>query len=487
VPPPPSGDDGRMCCVCHRQYPRPTDHFTEVERCPEDGGVLVYVRDYLDADEDTMLGRTIAGRYTILARLGAGSMGTVYRARQEAIGRNVAVKILRYDRALDDRAKARFEREAKANSALVSPHTVTVFDFGVAEDGSLYLAMEMLVGEPLGARLRRQGRLPLGEAIRITRDSLASLAEAHSLGIIHRDIKPDNLFLARTPSRDGTGVVELCKVLDFGIAKIASPERIGMDVLETQAGTVFGTPRYMSPEQAQGRRLDARSDLYSLGVILFQMVVGRPPFEDEDAVVVMARHIKTPPPMLADIAPDLRIPGALEDVMYRVLSKQPDERPSSADEFLQELDIAMQGADQSGERRVSIQAVDRAIPLVPSQRPFPVTGAAIFGGLALLALGVGVFVRRSPPQPYAVNGSQQGLGSSFGTPTQPASSVADPAASALPTGSADAAPSASGATVSLESLPPAEGEGKKKKSGRTLAPPRTPSTATTAGKYPKFD
>jgi eukaryotic-like serine/threonine-protein kinase len=476
-----------MCCVCHRQYPRPTDHFTEVERCPEDGGVLVYVRDYLDADEDTMLGRTIAGRYTILARLGAGSMGTVYRARQEAIGRNVAVKILRYDRALDDRAKARFEREAKANSALVSPHTVTVFDFGVAEDGSLYLAMEMLVGEPLGARLRRQGRLPLGEAIRITRDSLASLAEAHSLGIIHRDIKPDNLFLARTPSRDGTGVVELCKVLDFGIAKIASPERIGMDVLETQAGTVFGTPRYMSPEQAQGRRLDARSDLYSLGVILFQMVVGRPPFEDEDAVVVMARHIKTPPPMLADIAPDLRIPGALEDVMYRVLSKQPDERPSSADEFLQELDIAMQGADQSGERRVSIQAVDRAIPLVPSQRPFPVTGAAIFGGLALLALGVGVFVRRSPPQPYAVNGSQQGLGSSFGTPTQPASSVADPAASALPTGSADAAPSASGATVSLESLPPAEGEGKKKKSGRTLAPPRTPSTATTAGKYPKFD
>lgn len=479
-----------MCCVCHKPYPRAADHASEVERCPDDGGVLVYVRDYLDSEEDSMLGRTIAGRYTILARLGAGSMGTVYRARQEAIGRNVAVKILRYDRALDDRAKARFEREAKANSALVSPHTVTVFDFGVAEDGSLYLAMEMLVGEALGARLRRQGRLPLGEAIRITRDALASLAEAHSLGIIHRDIKPDNLFLARTPSRDGTGVVELCKVLDFGIAKIASPERIGIDALETQAGTVFGTPRFMSPEQAQGKRLDARSDLYSLGVILFQMVVGRPPFEDEDAVVVMARHIKTQPPKLADVAPDLRIPIALEDVMYRVLSKNPDDRPTSADEFLQELDIAMQGADQSGERRVSIQAVDRAIPLVPSSRPFPVTAAAIVGGVALLALGMGVFLRPRTPQPYAVHGA-----TGDATVVAPPSSASPDVTAVVPTASAatgvtTGSPSASGATVSLDSLPPAEGDGKKKKGGRLVNPPR-PTTTTTAapptGKYPKFE
>ncbi|MEO5729826.1 MAG: serine/threonine-protein kinase, partial [Byssovorax sp.] len=258
--------------------------------------------DFLaEADGDPFLGVTVADRFVITGRLGAGSMGTVYRARQEAVGRDVAVKILRADRALDAQAKARFSREARAMSLLTSPHTVTVFDFGEVPDphgdelavgsASLYLAMEMLEGESLGARLKRVSRVEVSEAVRIAREALLSLEEAHEKGIIHRDLKPDNLFLARGPGGDKA---EVCKVLDFGIAKIQS-EHASVDALETQAGTVFGTPRYMSPEQAQGRSLDARSDLYSLGVLLYQMLVGRPPFIDEDAVVVMARHIKTVP------------------------------------------------------------------------------------------------------------------------------------------------------------------------------------------------
>ncbi|MFT3773231.1 MAG: serine/threonine-protein kinase [Minicystis sp.] len=317
-----------------------------VARCPHDGSALVPVPELLEADGDPFLGATIADRFVIIGRLGAGLMGTVYRARQEAMSRDVAVKILRGDRAAFNLAKARFAREARAMSLLASPHTVTVFDFGeipdpsgdeLRGDASLYLAMELLEGESLGTRLKRRGRLPVDEAVRVARHALLSLAEAHDKGIIDRDLKPDNLFLARMPAPEQG---EICKVLDFGIAKVKS-EPSNVDALETQAGTVFGTPRYMSPEQAQGKPLDARSDLYTLGVLLYQMLVGRAPFVDDDAVVVMARHIKSMPIAPAEAAPEAGIGTALSALIMRALAKDPDERPQTAQQFLAELDRAM--------------------------------------------------------------------------------------------------------------------------------------------------
>lgn len=322
----------------------------ELPRCPHDGLALVSLEVLAEADGDPFLGATIAERFVILGKLGAGSMGTVYRARQEAMGRDVAIKILRSDRAFDAQAKARFTREARAMSLLSSPHTVTVFDFGeIADDspdadlglgtgGSLYLAMELLEGESLGQRLKRARRLPVVEATRFARHALLSLAEAHDKGIIHRDLKPDNLFLAQPPPGEHE---EICKVLDFGIAKVMSDGGKSVDALETQAGTVFGTPRYMSPEQAQGRPLDARSDLYSLGVLLYQMLVGRPPFVDDDAVVVMARHIKSTPMPAVEAAPDAGIPRPLSDLLQRVLAKSPEDRPASAMMFIEEIERAM--------------------------------------------------------------------------------------------------------------------------------------------------
>jgi eukaryotic-like serine/threonine-protein kinase len=358
------------------------------------------------ADGDPFLGATVAGRFVVLGKLGAGSMGTVYRARQEVMGRDVAVKILRADRAFDATAKARFAREARAMSLLSSPHTVTVFDFGeipdqspdelAPRDASLYLAMELLEGESLGARLKRRGRLPVEEAARITREALLSLAEAHDKGIIHRDLKPDNLFLSRAPTAP-TG--EMVKVLDFGIAKLRVEPNV--DALETQAGTVFGTPRYMSPEQAQGKDLDARSDLYTLGVLLYQMLVGRPPFVDDDAVVVMARHIKSTAVPPADAAPDAGIGSALSALVVRALAKDPDDRPRTARAFLAELEAAVRArgnsvrpaAGASGEVAAMVHDELHAPPVTTrSPGSMPRTRAAlVVGTSAAVVVSAGLF------------------------------------------------------------------------------------------------
>ena len=348
---------------------------TDLPRCPEHGLPFVDLRD----GSDPLLGTTIAGRFTILGRLGRGSMGAVYRARQEAVGRDVALKLVRQDRAHDPETKGRFEREARAISALVSPHTVTAFDFGEAEDGSWFLAMEMLEGETVGERLRRVGRFEWYDALRFTRDALRSLAEAHGKGIIHRDLKPDNLFLSRVLSNAG-GEQELCKVLDFGIAKWSRDEdETKIDQLETQAGTVFGTPRYMSPEQAQGSALDPRSDLYSLGVLLYQMLSGRAPFVDDDAVVVMARHIKDPPPRFDTMEPEVKVPEAVEALVWRVLAKAPADRPDSAEQMIAELNAA----------EASVRALEsgpRSSLIAQEKRPVRWRGWASAAVLALVAL-----------------------------------------------------------------------------------------------------
>jgi serine/threonine-protein kinase len=281
-----------------------------------------------DSKADPMMGRTIAGRYVVRDCLGAGSMGTVYRAHQLPMRREVAFKILHHDHAVNAESKARFLREAQATSSLFSEHTVTVYDFGESESGELFLAMEALDGESLGARLKRVGAFRPSEAVSVALQVLSSLAEAHSKGIIHRDLKPDNLFFSR--SRDGSNR-EVVKVLDFGIAKVLHDEQQRLSPIETAAGTVFGTPRYMSPEQAQGRQLDPRSDLYSLGVMLYHMLVGHPPFTDDDAILVMAHHIKTVPATPSSLGVSLS--DALEHLLMQSLAKRPADRPATASAF----------------------------------------------------------------------------------------------------------------------------------------------------------
>jgi len=394
--PPSSRSTEWLCPRCRKPqsaFPGLSVNGNELPRCPEHALPFVDLRD----GSDPLLGTTIAGRFTVLGRLGRGSMGAVYRARQEAVGRDVALKLVRQDRAHDPETKGRFEREARAISALVSPHTVTAFDFGEAEDGSWFLAMEMLEGETVGDRLRRVGRLDWFDALRFTRDALESLAEAHSKGIIHRDLKPDNLFLSRVLSASGGVAQESCKVLDFGIAKWSRDgDETKIDQLETQAGTVFGTPRYMSPEQAQGKPLDARSDLYSLGVLLYQMLSGRAPFVDDDAVVVMARHIKDPPPRFETMKPDVKVPESIEAVLWRVLAKSPAERPTTAEQMIAELDAA----------EISVRALESGPRLTLASREetifrryggwFVAAALALFSLALLIVFGQHKSVSRAP-------------------------------------------------------------------------------------------
>jgi serine/threonine protein kinase len=321
------------------------------------------------------------GRYLVKDLLGMGGMGRVYRAEHTGIGRAVAIKVLHRDLGNSKEAAQRFQREALASGRLDHPNIVGVSDSGVLQDGCPYLVMEVLEGEELGKRLEREKRIPWPEAIEIMRGVLAGLRHAHDKSVVHRDIKPDNIFLAR---KDGEIVV---KILDFGIAKLVAGGANGDDPATTRAGLTVGTPAYLSPEQAVGGEIKPATDLYSMSVVFYEMLAGRPPFEDTDPLAIMTAHVSRNPPTFAEVVPDLQLPAGLEQVVRDGLEKVSAERTQTANAYLARLDEVMREAGYAVPVARGTQAGIMATPTPPPGtlhmpttsatpgQPFPVRAA----------------------------------------------------------------------------------------------------------------
>ena len=282
--------------------------------------------------QDPFVGRVIDGRYEIQARIGEGGMGVVYKARQISIDRVIALKMLNQEMAGDQQWVQRFYNEAKACSRLQHPNTIRMFDFGQTQDGRLFMTMEFLDGVSLRDALQR-GPIAPQRVIKILIQCCASLAEAHSIGIIHRDIKPDNVFLLNM-----AGSPDFVKLLDFSVAKLLEGDR-----MKTQAGVVFGTPQYMSPEQGRGMPLDARSDLYALGILAFEMLSGGVPYNDDNPMTVIQMHLHGQVPPLPQA-----IPYSVQSIVRRAMEKDPARRYQSAGEMMQHCQQVFAELNQGG-------------------------------------------------------------------------------------------------------------------------------------------
>jgi tRNA A-37 threonylcarbamoyl transferase component Bud32 len=291
------------------------------------------------ADRRAEGGERFIGNYRVTRLLSEGGMGVVYAAEHRLLGRPAAIKLLLDQYSRNPQIVQRFFTEARAATAIRHPGIVEIYDFGHQDDGSAYIAMELLDGEDLDTRVRRLGRLPVSQSIHMTMQIASALAAAHGHGVVHRDLKPANIFLVPDPQVVGG---ERIKLLDFGIAKVAASELDGTADAgaRTQAGIVMGTPSYMAPEQCLGAALvDARADLYAVGCILFEMLCGRPPFAGATGMDIIAAHLRQPPPHPREVVPE--IPAPLEALILLLLEKDPARRPQTASELEAALGVLL--------------------------------------------------------------------------------------------------------------------------------------------------
>ena len=347
-----------MAATC----PTCRSRFDRGQFCPRDGAKLV----------EEAPARVLAGRYALRRKVGEGAMGEVYEAEHVHLHRRVAVKILRPTIAAIPEAIARMQREAESMSGLGHPNIVDAIDFGHTDDGVAFLVMEWLEGENLDDMLARQ-RPDIATALDIAAQAAAGLAEAHRRGVIHRDLKPANLFV--TTNHKGALVI---KVVDFGIAKLAEE-----NTRLTATGVLVGTPNYMAPEQAMGEAVDARADIYALGVILYEMLTGVVPFRGDTALAVLHQHTSKMAALPSAAAPDRAISAELDDLVMRCLAKQPADRFASMEELGDALAV-LQGRPVMSPRVAAEPEASRTLPRRIGAR------VLVLGGLAIAAVGAAI-------------------------------------------------------------------------------------------------
>ncbi len=373
------------CAVGNRQSSSPRigrcsvcgSHFAaDAHFCPFDGTELEPELDW-DPTVDPLLGSLVDDRYHIERVIGEGGMGKVYEVRHHQLGRYFALKALRRELAQDDELGARFIQEARAAAAISHPNVVQITDFGTLPTGQPYFVMELLSGYSLRALIRKGPLTPM-QGILIARQAAEALAAAHSAGVIHRDLKPDNIHLS-----EGPGGRVVVKVLDFGLAKVAGASRL------SRAGVVFGTPYYMSPEQAGGEDVDHRSDLYAFGVVLYEVFAGRVPFDGDSFMNILTKHMYMSPVPPSQLMNGQAWSVELERIIMRCLEKRRADRYRDMAELSAKLeDLARSLLSESGMRAIqrppSELPVEEAESARPSMRALGLRGVAVAGVAALL-------------------------------------------------------------------------------------------------------
>jgi eukaryotic-like serine/threonine-protein kinase len=366
--------------------PRPSKNTVDIRReakhCPTCGQLLPRDARYCPFDGvelepqafDPLLGSTIDARYQVVELLGEGGTGRVYKVRHTALGRLFAMKLLRRDLARDEELAARFIQEAKATASVRHPNVVQITDFGTLPDGVPYLVTELLVGRTLREVIKEGGPIALARAAHIVKQIAGALGAAHAVGIVHRDLKPDNVFLVDA---------EDVRIVDFGAAKVVGASRM------TRDGIVFGTPHYMSPEQASGQPVDHRADIYSLGVIIYEMLTGRVPFEADTYTGVLTQHMFVNPVPPSQVIAGARELGALEEIALVCLAKKPEQRYPSMGRLEAEVDRAGSGLHRAGGAGLDgpNEAGAPALDEVPSPRRPAWWGWVVIGCMFLALLG----------------------------------------------------------------------------------------------------
>ncbi len=407
--------------------------------------------------QDPYLGATIDGRYKVEALLGEGGMGVVYRCVHTIIGKKVAMKVLRADLARDTEVTERFLNEAKAASSIGNAHIIDISDFGQFPDGAAYFVMEFLNGQPMSKLVEGSQPLAVQRILHLARQIAEGLSAAHAANIVHRDLKPDNIFLV-----DRGGQRDFVKILDFGIAKVSSSAE-GAKL--TRAGAVFGTPHYMSPEQAAGQPVDHRGDIYSFGVILYELASGRLPFDADNFMGILTQHMyKAPVPIRALVPVPQDVPPGLEAIILKCLSKRPEHRYQTMQELILEFDKMSAGGvpnavpemmSRSGGFNVPVDyfmkgQMPQPVPAMPSRSPrsrrsrWPLY-AGVAGVLAAIGIVVGIFAKSQSSA--AIQTPQTAL-----TAEDALGKTVDPAAALAPA-STPFAPAAASKQVMLAAVP----------------------------------